>query len=169
MDSSKLKYWALVAEIVSAIAVVLSLVFLAMQIRDSTEQTVLNTEAVQSTALQQYFAQHSEFIFFPISDQNFRVVLTKARRGGMSALNDDESLLFFPFAAQHIRSFFVGYQMMQGGLLPEEDWQTFEGALGRTFGRNRGYADVWALRRHDYPEDFQKLVDKFAAAGQDSQ
>ena len=63
MDSSKLKYWALVAEIVSAIAVVLSLVFLAMQIRDSTEQTVLNTEAVQSTALLQYFAQHSEFIF----------------------------------------------------------------------------------------------------------
>lgn len=160
MNSSKLKDRALVAEIASAIAVVFSLIFLAIQIRDSTEQTALNTEAIQSTALQQHFAQHSEFIFFPISDQNFRAVLTKARREGMSALNDDERLLFFPFAAQHIRSFFAGYQMMQSGILPEDEWQTFEGALGRTLSRNLGYPDVWAFRRHDYPDDFQQLVDK---------
>ena len=169
MNTSKLKDWALVAEIASAIAIVFSLVFLAIQIRDGTGQTVLNTEAIQSTALQQYFDQHSQFIFFPISDQNFRVVLTKARRGGLSALTDDESLLFLPFASQHIRSFFVGYQMMQSGILPEDEWQTFEGALGRTFSRNLGYPDAWTNRKYDYPEDFQQLVDKLIDQGHGTQ
>ena len=87
----------------------------------------------------------------------------------MSALNDDESLLFFPFATQHIRSFFVGYQMMQSGILPEDEWQTFEGALGRTLTRNSGYPDAWALRRHDYPENFQQLVDKLIDEGHGTQ
>jgi len=45
----KLEKWALCAEIVSAIAIVLSLIFVGMQVRLGTEQTAANSRALEAT------------------------------------------------------------------------------------------------------------------------
>jgi hypothetical protein len=158
VDDRKLKVWALVAEIVSAFAVVVSLIFLAYQVREGANETALNTEAVQSTALLQFFDQHSEMAFLTVLNAELRDVATKAK-GGLENLTDNESQAFVSLAGQRIRSYFVGYQMMRGGLLPEDDWRSFKESLGRLLIRNPGYADVWEIRREDYPEDFQRTVD----------
>jgi hypothetical protein len=158
VDDRKLKVWALVAEIVSALAVVVSLIFLAYQVREGANETALNTEAVQSTALLQFFEQHSELAFLTVLNAELRDVATKAK-GGLENLTDEESGVFISLAGQRIRSYYVGYQMMRGGLLPEDDWRTFQESLGRLLIRNPGYAEVWKTRREDYPEDFQRTVD----------
>jgi hypothetical protein len=46
----KLEKWALVAEIVSAIAIVLSLIFVGLQVRQGASATALNTRAIEVAA-----------------------------------------------------------------------------------------------------------------------
>ena len=144
---------------ISAIAIVISLIFLAMQVREGTNQTALNTEAVQTSALQQYFETHYDITFLRVVNPELRGLVRKAREG-LDALESEEVDVFFPYASQQLRSFFVGYQMMQSGILPEDEWQPFEGALHRTLHRFQGNIDVWAARRHDYPKKFRDLVDR---------
>ena len=45
----KLQEYALVAEIISAIAIVVSLIFVGFQVRQSAEQTAVNSQAVQAS------------------------------------------------------------------------------------------------------------------------
>jgi hypothetical protein len=45
----KLEKWALIAEIVSAIAIVLSLIFVGLQVRQGTEETAANSRALEAT------------------------------------------------------------------------------------------------------------------------
>jgi hypothetical protein len=45
----KLEKWALIAEIVSAIAIVLSLIFVGLQVRQGTEETAANSKALEAT------------------------------------------------------------------------------------------------------------------------
>jgi hypothetical protein len=44
----KLEKWALVAEIVSAVAIVLSLIFVGLQVRQSSEETAANSRALEA-------------------------------------------------------------------------------------------------------------------------
>ena len=45
----KLQEYALIAEIISALAIVLSLIFVGLQVRQSAEQTAVNSQAVQAS------------------------------------------------------------------------------------------------------------------------
>ena len=158
MQSEKLRQWALIAEIISAVAVVLSLIFLAFQIRDGTQQTALNTQAVQATALQQHFQQHTALVLAQITNPELDSTLTKGQ-DGLGALTSDERTNFIPFATSELRNHFVAYELMQSGLLPESQWQTFRGSLERSLGRSAGLREVWEIRRDDYPDGFRALVD----------
>jgi len=159
VSEANLKRWALIAELISAAAVVISLIFLAIQVREGASQTAMNTEAVQASALQQYFQQHADVTFLPIENPDLRAIMRKAR-GGLEALSGEEVDAYFSYAAQQHRSFFVGFQMMRSGILPKDEWMPFQGALHRSLHRSRGYLDVWNARRHDYPEDYRRLVDR---------
>jgi hypothetical protein len=48
-QTMKLEKWALIAEIVSAIAIVLSLIFVGLQVRQGTEETAANSRALEAT------------------------------------------------------------------------------------------------------------------------
>ena len=52
-----LKKWALLAEILSAVAVVTSLVFVGLQIRQGAQETALNTRAIETSAFQDLTTQ----------------------------------------------------------------------------------------------------------------
>lgn len=47
MNNENLQKWALIAEILSAVAVVFSLLFVGLEIRSSSEETVRNTKAIE--------------------------------------------------------------------------------------------------------------------------
>jgi hypothetical protein len=56
-----LQKWALIAEILGAVAVVASLGFVGYQLQQSNEQTALNTRALELAAYQQLIERISEF------------------------------------------------------------------------------------------------------------
>jgi hypothetical protein len=57
MENENLQKWALVAEIIGGIAVVLSLIFVGVGVRQSSEETAINTRAIQTNAYQDLISQ----------------------------------------------------------------------------------------------------------------
>jgi hypothetical protein len=77
----KLKKWALIAEILSAVAVVMSLIFVGLQIKQGAEETALNTKAVQTNAYQGLVAQISSLNALLIENPELVELVGRAQRG----------------------------------------------------------------------------------------
>ena len=137
------------------VALIVSLLLLVYEIRQ-------NTLAVQSTTLQQHFAQHTELILARLNNADLRASTVNGRKG-LDGLTDEEIGLYGPYATNVIRNHFIAFELMRSGLLPESQWRTFQAALGRSLRRSRGDRELWALRRDEYPEEFQEMVDRLVA------
>lgn len=59
-ETLKLQKWALIAEIVGAFAILLTLVLLVIEVRESSRQTALNTQSLQLSAYQDLISQINE-------------------------------------------------------------------------------------------------------------
>ena len=59
--AEKVRRYKVVAEVGSALAVVLSLVFVGLEVRGTSRQTALNTESLQVAAYQDLIAQIGQF------------------------------------------------------------------------------------------------------------
>jgi len=66
-----LQTWALVSEVIGGIAVVLSLIFVGFQIQQSSEETAMNTRALEATAYQNLIAQIESMNTLIIQDPEF--------------------------------------------------------------------------------------------------
>lgn len=77
----KLEKWALIAEILSAVAVVSSLVFVGLQVRQGAEETALNTRALQANAYQGLTAQLSLIPTLIIENSDLAEAFSSANRG----------------------------------------------------------------------------------------
>ncbi len=135
--------------------IIVSLLLLGYEIRQ-------NTLAVQSTTLQQHLAQHTQLVLAKLDNSELRASILKGQKG-LEALTDTDIGLYGPYAANVMRNHFVAFELMRGGLLPEFQWRTFRAALGRSLRRSRGDRELWALRRDEYSEEFQEMVDALIA------
>ena len=152
--------WREHVELVGIIAIAVTLVLLIYEIRQ-------NTLAVQSTTLQQHFAQHTELILARLSNAELRATMVKGQKG-LETLTDEEIGLYGPYATNVIRNYFVGFEHMRSGLLPESQWRTFQAALGRSLRRSRGNRELWSLRRDEYPREFQDMVDALVTEAEEA-
>ncbi len=147
--------WREYFELGGFVAIVVSLVLLGFEIRQ-------NTLAVQATALQQHFEQNTALVLAKLDNPELRASIIKGSKG-LDALTDEEIGLYGPYAANVMRNHFIAFELMRSGLLPESQWRTFQAALGRSLRRNRGYRELWNLRRDEYPEEFRKMADALVA------
>ncbi len=81
MKNKQIQKWALFAEILSAVAVVVSLGFVGYQLQQSNEQAALNTRTLQLAAYQQLIVGISEFNLSTIRSSDLRVVREKVESG----------------------------------------------------------------------------------------
>ncbi len=137
------------------VAIIVSLLLLGYEIRQ-------NTLAVQSTTLQQHIAQHTQLVLAKLDNSELRASILKGQKG-LEALTDTDIGLYGPYATNVMRNHFVAFELMRSGLLPESQWRTFQAALGRSLRRSRGDRELWALRRDEYSEEFQEMVDALVA------
>ncbi len=149
------------AELVGLIAIVVSLALLGYEIRQ-------NTLAIQATALQQHFEQHTALILARLDNPDLRASLTKGS-GGLNALTNKDLGLYGPYAASIMRNHFVAYELMRMGLLPESQWKTFQAALGRSLRWSLGNRELWKLRREEYPKEFQTMVDALVTEAENAE
>ena len=119
--AEKVRRYKVVAEVGSALAVVLSLVFVGLEVRGTSRQTALNTESLQVAAYQDLIAQIGEFNQLMVEPET-AALYTRLQNpeGDWSDFSEvDErrarSILFFL-----LRHADMAYYQFERGMLPED-------------------------------------------------
>ena len=122
-----LQKWALIAEILSAVAVVASLAFVGYQLQQSNEQTALNTRALELAAYQQLIERISDFNLTTIENPELRIVREKIQSG--SELSRDEASILNAFLYLAYRNGDLAYLQHEQGIIDEQRLRSGLGLL----------------------------------------
>jgi hypothetical protein len=119
MNSENLKKWALVAEIISGVAIVISLVFVGLQINQSTNETTQNTKALEANAYQDLISQISSMNMLIIQDPEFADIYSRMLNKE-SPKDAIERQRVISFITLNIRYGDMAYRQYQNGLIDED-------------------------------------------------
>ena len=161
MKNDSLQKWALVAEIIGGIAIVLSLAFVGFQIRQGSEQTELNTRAVEVSAYQDLIAQMNIMYLKLIDDDELLEIVTQLAR---NELNLDERqaaklAMYVGYVFRHSEMAFVQFDK---GLITEEQLFVTTSPLRDVLNTDLGYERWLALQ---FTANFVEYMESQRAAG----
>lgn len=138
-------------EFVGAIAVVLTLGYLAMQIRQSNV-------ASQSTAIQTFFDSFSSVNLSPSRDVEYIQLLRKGFET-WEGLSKDEQAQMHLYWNDYFSKLHMGYRLYVRGVLDEESyggWENFFLASVQT----PGVGSLWRSMTQVFPDDFCNRIDQ---------
>ena len=128
----KLQEYALVAEIASAIAVVISLIFVGLQIHQSSEETALNTNAIQVSAYQALAGDVMAINLSVSGDPQLAELVSRIREGG--TFNDlSEKLQYDNFLSAIFEHGDMAYYQYEKGIIEEERLRNTVGIVTNQF------------------------------------
>lgn len=139
-----------VAEIIGAFAVVVSLIYLATEIRNQ------NRESRIASIHEVIEAFRNSITSF--QDPQRADVYTKAL-SGFDDLEDAQRLQFISMTQGLFRVWEEAYYQFTGGRLDQRMWDAMLAAYADLMSAH-GFQRVWALRRHTYSEEFRRFVDR---------
>ncbi len=159
MSTENLQKWALVAEIAGGIAVVLSLIFVGLEIRQSSEETLQNTRALEVSAYQDLISQISTMNMLVISDPSFAELYDRMMLGEdpQNATERRRIDAFFILSARHGD---MAYRQYRAGLI---DQDSLNSALTPTliFLRQMKIAQYrWELLKLDLDTEYVAYVEE---------
>ena len=143
--------WADLADIVGAIAVVLSLVYVALQIRQ-------NTTAIKAGTHQEelHFARAcSENL---INNPELTRIVRKAEVG-LRELSDEERFLFHEFESWRLAGWEHAYLQHQAGMIEDELWHAWDGVYRRVIDGKKGYYEFFDETRAQWEPSFMSHVE----------
>jgi hypothetical protein len=151
-----LEQWAYIAEILAAVAVVPSLVYLAVQVRQGN---------AQSRATARYAFIES------MADINMTIAQDKAAasvwRRGLAApdeLDADERMQLWMFIGQYCNAWVVMYHLHLDGLLPEKQWTLVQTDILSILSSEGGKV-FWEMGVHAFEDDFVAFVEGLLRSG----
>ncbi len=139
-----------VGEFLGAVAVLVSLIYLALQIRQNTTTVRAGTSAAISESL----ARLLEVVG---SDPRTARLWIRGV-GGDPSLDPEEVLQFGLLFGSYVRRIENAYYQQLRGFVDFEHWQTTERTLSSVMG-TMGGKGVWARSRHIYSDRFAAYVD----------
>jgi hypothetical protein len=140
-----------IGEFVAAVAVVISLIYLAVQIRQ-------NTSSVRASTFHETASRAGDFTRAIAEQKELgRILLTGL--GGLEQLEDDADRLRFVML---LTTVFRQYEDLlfqyRAGTLSSESWEAWRYSL-RFYFSNPGFLPFWELRRLAFTESFRKFVE----------
>jgi hypothetical protein len=148
----KLSDWAHVAEIVGAVAVIVTLAYLAVQIEQ-------NTIAVEASTRQGRLAYGREQAELLITQPGLAQLVMKAEKNA-NDLSDEERLLFYEFTTWRMATWELTYQEYVDGLIDEETWLAWDGYYLLFVEGKPGYRKFYDDTRPQWDSRFMAHVDK---------
>jgi len=135
-----------VAEIVAALAVVLSLIYLAQQIRK-------NSKSVEGASIQAIL--ELEITTYALKAQYANVY----RRGcaNILDLDDDERVVFEQVVSSEMSLFNSAFTQVQNGLM--DDDASFDRDWIRFYLKQSGFQVIWSEIKTTYPNEFCQHLD----------
>lgn len=137
---------SLVAQIVSALAVIASLIFVGFQLRQATA-------AIRASSSEAHSALYTELVHSIIDNADFARIWTAGLKDP-KALSEEDWVRFVAYASALFRQYESSRVQWQKGRLDDEHWQTIE-KQATTFGHLPGLMIAWKLRGHWYSPDFR--------------
>lgn len=133
MHADNLKKWTAIAEIASAIAVVLSLIYVGYEIRRSTMESNADVRA----ELLSYSRDRRVLV---IENANLARILTKGYTAP-ATLTPEEALQFDNYVQLHFVAWESAFISREAGILSEEDWKEWDIWFAATAKRDPDF--VW--------------------------
>ena len=133
-------------DLIAAIATVITLIYLAQQIRRSTK-------SVEGASIQAIL--ELEITTFALKAQYANVY----RRGcaNLLDLDEDEKVVFEQVVSSEISLFNSSFVQVQNGLM--DDYETFDRDWERFYLKQPGFPELWSEIRISYPNDFCQHLD----------
>ena len=150
-----LEQWALVAQIISAIAVIASLIFVGFQLRQATS-------AIRATSSQAHSSLYTDLVQSIIDNADFARVWSIGLADPKS-LKEEEWVRFVAYASALFRLYESSRVQWLNGRLDREHWHTIE-RQAADFGHMPGLQAAWKLREHWYSTEFRAWFDGLAPA-----
>ena len=136
----KLKKYALFAEIISAIAIVASLVFVGMGIRQSADETALNTSAIQAQTVQFIQSELREVFDFP---ENYLTTIEKDQ----SQYTTTDHIIRRGYFSRIMRIYENQWYQNAQGFLDDELFKAYQQHIRITL--NDAYnIELWEIRKN---------------------
>ena len=138
----KLQEYALLAEILSATAVVASLIFVGFQVQQQSEETALNTRAIETAAYQDLISQIGLINTLVIENGDF----AKIRRMGLTGEdfnNPGDRSRFIAYVNLVVRHGDMAYRQYSQGLVSEEDLKSVLTPLTQMIPASEVFRNRW--------------------------
>ena len=126
MDRTKLQDFSLVAEIVAALAVIVTLAFLALEMRS-------NTDAIRAQTYTELMAQINDWRTLTVTDPSISALIGKRDKEGWEGLSSDEERRMWYRSIVLWGVYESAFYARDRGILGEDEWQRFEIAMCRRY------------------------------------
>jgi len=138
-----------ILEVVSAAAVVLSLIYVAIEIRR-------NTEAVQSATYQQLVAASDEFLLVLAQDPELTDIWIRGDEDP-SLLNDIEAQRYWWIVRTYLRNMEHAFRQHERGLLGDLEWDLYASMICKPWPQGRRLS--WVSHSPTLSPDFVSFVE----------
>lgn len=145
-----LEQWAFIAQIISAVAVIVSLVFVGHQVSKATS-------AIRASSSQAHSGLYTDLVQSIIDNDDFARIWSVGLTDP-EALSEQEWVRFVAYASALFRLYESSRVQWLNGRLDDDHWHTIE-RQAVDFGHLPGLQSAWALRKNWYSEEFRNWFD----------
>ncbi len=147
----KLSEWASVAEIAGAVAVVVTLVYLGVEVSQNTSAVKANTRQ----AMIDYGREQSEIL---VTNTALASLVSRGEEDP-SSLTAHERQQFYEFTTWRLAMWETAYLNNEEGLLDDEMWLAWDGYYRLLVADKIGYAAFWRDTRPQWHSRFMAHID----------
>ena len=162
-----LRTLAIWAEIIASIAVVVSLIFVGLQIRQSAAETALNTRAAEASSYQNLQAQLGVATSLQIENPDLRRVIARLSGGDqLDGPGDEDDLhIYLSFCRLLIRLADLAYSQYEAGLITEERLVSILAPLRIEVLGNALGLSIWNEMSPNLVVEFVRYIDSTQVPG----
>ena len=150
------RYTSLIPQTLSAIAVVLSLVFVGLEVRESARQTALNTQSLQAAAYQELLGRIMDMQITNILEPDALRIRFPGERP--SDLSPDERRQLRSLFAYRLRYGDLAFYQYELGMLSPE---RFESAMGPVIDNmcDELFGEAWAALKPNFVASYREYME----------
>lgn len=144
--------WGAIGEAIGGVAIIISLIYVALQIHQ-------NTQSTQAATIQSFIDGFSKPTLM-LTDGEFTEVYLRGLQG-LDNLEARERIQFIAWCMQVFRLWESFYYQRKTGQFDVHIWKGFLTQLS-DLTSYQGAKDFWAVRMHHFSDEFQELVSQMA-------
>ena len=148
-------------ELIGAIAAIVLLGYIAVQIRQNSKLLDLNTRATEAASRQAFSAQDQTYLSSALDPSVLAVAVSKLENGVDRSPLEKSQLL----GRQHLnfRVFETAYSQFQKGVLDQNEWERYRQIVGFLMRSDEPSRQMWSEFRDLFDPGFTAEVERIAA------